>query len=229
MTGQPRQLALDLDYRAALGREDFLVSQVNAAAVEALDSWPRWSQQALAIAGPAGAGKSHLVEVWRSASGGGRVAAADLSEADMASAAQSQALAVEDVDRGIGDERVLFHLLNLARETRLSLLLTTRALPGGIEITLPDLRSRLRGMALVRIEPPDEPLLRALLVKLFADRQQIVPLNVIEYVIPRIERSAEAARRFVKALDQRALEKRREITRPLAREVLDSFLPPEPD
>ena len=51
------------------------------------------------------------------------------------------------------------------------MLLTSRQAPGEIDITLPDLRSRLRALPLLRIEPPDEGLLKAVLVKLFADRQ----------------------------------------------------------
>lgn len=222
MTTRPRQLAFDLDFRAALGREDFLVSPVNAAAVATIDDWERWPQRAHAIAGPAGSGKSHLVEVWRSVSRALRVAGTALAESDVQAATDAGAIAVEDIDRGVGDERILFHLFNVAREGRLALLITTRALPGEIEITLPDLRSRLRAMALTRIDPPDEGLLRALLVKLMADRQLEVGPKVIEYVIPRMERSADAARRFVRELDRQALAARRLVTVHLAREVLDA-------
>ncbi len=223
MTARPRQLAFDLDFRAALGREDFLVSPVNAAAVATIDDWERWPQRAHAISGPAGSGKSHLVEVWRSLSQAMRVDGAALAESDVQAATDAGAIAVEDVDRGIGDERILFHLFNVAREGRLALLITARALPGEIEITLPDLRSRLRAMALTKIEPPDEGLLRALLVKLMSDRQLEVGPRVIEYVIPRMERSADAARQFVRELDRQALAARRLVTIPLAREVLDAL------
>ncbi len=223
MTPRPRQLAFDLDFRAALGREDFLVSPVNAAAVATIDDWERWPQRAHAIAGPAGSGKSHLVEVWRSVSRALRVDAAALAENDVQAATEAGAIAVEDIDRGVGDERILFHLFNVAREGRLALLITTRARPGEIEITLPDLRSRLRAVALTQIEPPDEGLLRALLVKLMADRQLEVAPKVIEYVVPRMERSADAARRFVRELDRQALAARRLVTVHLAREVLDAL------
>lgn len=222
MTPRPQQLAFDLHFRAALGREDFLVSPVNAAAVATIDSWQDWTQQAQAIAGPAGSGKSHLVEVWRGMSRAVRLSAAALDEAAIGIATEAGAVAVEDIDRGIGDERVLFHLFNLAREGRLWLLVTTRALPGEIEIALPDLRSRLRAVALSRIDPPDEGLLRALLVKLMADRQLEISPKVIEYVVRRMERSADAARRFVADLDRQALAARRDVTVPLAREVLDA-------
>jgi chromosomal replication initiation ATPase DnaA len=221
MSERPRQLAFDLDFRAALGREDFLVGPSNAAAVEAVEAWEVWPQCTLGLVGPAGCGKSHLVEVWRGASRGGRLAGSDLAEGMVETAEAAGAIAIEDIDRGIGNERVLFHLFNLAREGKLALLVTSQALPGEMEIALPDLRSRLRAMPLARIEPPDQGLLRALLVKLLADRQQSVSPRVIEYVMRRMERSADAAQQFVRMIDRTALAKRSDLTLGVAREVLD--------
>ena len=212
----PRQLVLDLAHRVAMGRDDFLVSRSNSAAVDVIDSWPGWPQQSLAILGQAGSGKTHLVEVWRAKAGGARIAAADLCEASVAEAIAAGALAVEDVDRGIADERILFHLLNLARELRMSLLLTSRATPGDISIALPDLRSRMRALGFVRIEPPDSALLSALLVKLFDDRQLKVAPKIIEHLARRMERSAESAARVVDAVDQLALQLRTKVSRKIA-------------
>jgi chromosomal replication initiation ATPase DnaA len=174
----------------------------------------------LAVVGPAGAGKSHLADLWRTRAGAGRLAGDELTEAAVEQAAAAGALAIEDIDRGLSEERVLFHLLNLARETRLFLLLTTRLAPGEIAIGLADLRSRLRALPLVRIEPPDEALLRALLVKLFADRQIAIEPHVVAYLALHMERSAEAARSVVAEVDRLALRAHRRVTRALAAEAL---------
>ncbi|HXF53958.1 MAG TPA: DnaA/Hda family protein [Hyphomicrobiaceae bacterium] len=221
MTARPEQLVFDLPHRPAEGAEDFLVSASNAAAVAAIDAWPAWLHRALAVVGPPGSGKSHLVSVWRRRAGGLCLAASELTESAAARASAEQAIAIEDIDRGIGDERVLFHLLNLASETRLHLLLTTRSAPGEMEIALSDLRSRLRALALVRIEAPDEALLKALLVKLFADRQLAVEPHVVAYLALHMERSADAARRIVAEMDRLALKMHRRLTRALAAEALN--------
>src|SRR6185312_17193754 len=62
------QLPLDLGFRPALGREDFLIAPCNAAAIAWIDRWPEWPAPALALWGPAGSGKTHLLEVWRARS-----------------------------------------------------------------------------------------------------------------------------------------------------------------
>jgi chromosomal replication initiation ATPase DnaA len=223
MTSEPEQLAFDLPLRSALGAEDFLVSASNEAAVAVIDRWPDWPHAAIFVAGPAGSGKSHLVNVWRTKAGGEIVAAADIDEGAVTLLEQSGALAIEDVDRGIGDERVLFHILNTAVERKLSLLLTGRGALGEMKIGLPDLRSRLRALPCVQIAMPDELLLRALLVKLFADRQLSVEPHVVSFLALRIERSMEAAAAIVAEVDRVALASHRKVTRALAAEAFARY------
>jgi chromosomal replication initiation ATPase DnaA len=170
------------------------------------------------VVAPARAGKTHLANVWRLRSGAAPLAAKRIGEADLASI--SGALLIEDLHAGIGDERVLFHLLNLARERRMSMLLTSRAPPGELSVKLPDLRSRLRALPLVAIEPPDEALLKAVLVKHFADRQLKVEPHVIGYIALHMEQSMEAAATVVAELDAAALAFQRRVTRALASQVL---------
>jgi chromosomal replication initiation ATPase DnaA len=220
MTASPRQLVLDLAHRSALGAEDFLVSRSNAAAVDLVDRWPAWPHWAALVAGPAGSGKTHLANVWQLRSGAEALPAIGLSEAAVAELSGRSALAVEDLDRGIGEERVLFHLLNLAREHRLSILLTSRLPAGELHVALPDLRSRLRALPLVHIETPDEALLQAVLVKLFADRQLDVEPHVVSFIVRRMERSMAAATHIVAEVDRLALALRRKVTRAIAAAAL---------
>lgn len=216
----PQQLVLDLPHRIALDAEDFLVSGVNAAAVAMIDQWPDWSHWAVIVTGPEGAGKSHLANVWRQRSGAARIDAASFEEASLVRLRETGALSVENLEAGIGDEKALFHALNLACEHKLSLLFTSRVAPGDLDVGLPDLRSRLRALPMVAIAPPDHFLLQGLLVKLFEDRQLTVEPTVIAHLARHMERSTRAAQRLVAAIDQRALSTHRKVTRPLAAEAL---------
>jgi chromosomal replication initiation ATPase DnaA len=216
----PDQLILDLPHRAALGVHDFLISPSNKAAADMIDLWPQWPQASVAVVAPPNAGKTHLGNVWRLKSGAARLEAAALREADVPAAAAHGAVLVEDLHAGIADERALFHLLNLVREHKLSMLLTSRTPPGELDTSLPDLRSRLRALPLVAIDPPDETLLKAVLVKHFIDRQLTVEPGVIAYIALRMERSMEAAATLVAAIDRAAMAAHRKVTRALAAEVL---------
>ncbi len=220
MSATPDQLTFDLPHRPALGAQDFLISRSNQAAADIVDLWPQWPNHAVAVVGPPHAGKSHLANVWRLKSGAARLEACSLGEPDVVEAAAKGAVLVEDLHLGVADQRALFHLLNLVREHKLSLLLTSRAPPGELDFSLPDLRSRLRALPVVTIEPPDETLLKAVLVKHFADRQLAVEPHVVDYLALRLDRSMEAAAAIVAEIDRAALASHRKVTRALAAEVL---------
>lgn len=220
MSASPGQLVLDLAHRPALGVEDFLISQSNRAAADVVDAWPAWPQASVVVVGPPRSGKTHLANVWRLKSGAARLEARTLRESDVAAAASAAAVLVEDLHQGIADERALFHLLNLVREHKLSMLLTSQVPAGELEPALPDLRSRLRALPLVNIEPPDEALLKGVLVKHFMDRQLSVEPHVIGYLALRMERSMEAAATLVAEIDRAALASHRRVSRALAAEIL---------
>lgn len=227
------QLPLDLGHRPALGREDFLVADCNAAAVAWIDRWPDWPGGGLALHGPAGCGKTHLAEVWRAVSGAIRLDAVALATAEPPQLLGAARACVIDglYDNGTvrPDERRLLHLYNLMRERGGHMLLAARTAPARWPVKLPDLKSRLGALAAVEIGAPDDVLLAAVLVKLFADRQLAVGEEVIAYLARRMERSFEAARRLVAALDREALAAHRRIALPLAREVLRREFPETDD
>ena len=107
---KPRQLVLDLPHRAARGREDFLVTPANAAAVAMIDGWRSWPSHAAVLVGPPGSGKTHLVEVWRQASGAGVVPVSALHEDAIPELMAGHALAVEDAPGDQLNERAMVGL-----------------------------------------------------------------------------------------------------------------------
>jgi chromosomal replication initiation ATPase DnaA len=216
----PRQLALALDHGESLAREDFLSGPCNAAALALIEVWPAWPHPVVILAGPEGSGKSHLTAIWAQMAGARRIAARALEPAMVPGALATGALVVEDIAAGGFDERALFHLVNLAREDAAHVLFTARSAPAGWTFAVRDLGSRLKALPVVTLEPPDDVLLRALLVKLFADRQVAVDESVIAYLAVRIERSFAAARAVVERLDREAMRLQRPLTRALAAEIL---------
>lgn len=214
------QLTLDLPHRAALGAEDFLVSDCNLAAVKLIDAWPEWQEPVQLLTGPAASGKTHLVRVWQERSGAEALDPAHLGIALIDRLPSGAAIAVEDADRGGYDEKTLFHLLNLAREKTLYVLLTARSRPNRWETALPDLASRLSAVPATEIGAPDEALLRTVMLKHFADRQLDIDPKVLAFLALRVDRSLEAAARAVEAVDRAALASGRKITRQLVAEAL---------
>jgi len=220
------QLPLDLGFRPALGRSDFLVAPCNEEAVAWLDRWPQWPAPALALWGPPRSGKTHLAEVWRARSQAVLLPACELRSARVAEMLGAAKAAVVD-DADTAEEEALLHLYNLLAERHGHLLLVAREPPARWGIKLADLRSRLLASPAVAVTAPDEAVLGAVLVKLFADRQLIVGEEVIAYLLVHIERSFEAAHEAVTALDAASLAGNRAITVPLARQILNPRRDPD--
>lgn len=217
------QLTFDLTLPApTYAREDFVVAAGNREAVAWIDRWPDWPAPALAVSGPAGCGKTHLGRIWAARAQAAIVEGPDLdgkTVADLVALVEiSRALVVERAERT--PERALFHLYNLMRERRGFLLLLAEHPPAHWRITLPDLASRLRAAPAVAVAPPDDDLLGSIILKQLADRQLHAGPGVVHYLVSHMERSADAARHVVAALDRRALAESREIDRRLAADVL---------
>lgn len=207
-----RQTAFDLGAAPAFRAEDYLIAPPNAAA-HAQVMAQVWPGGRLMILGPAGSGKSHLARVWAASASAQVLEAAALGRADLALI--EGPLLIEDAERLAGDlaaEEALFHLWNRGA----ALLVTAARPPGEWGLRLPDLASRMQAMPLAALAPPDEALLAAVLVKLFADRQVAVQPSLIAYLLARMERSIGAARSLVAALDAEALAQGVPITRALA-------------
>lgn len=219
-----RQIPFDLGHRTAMGRDDFLIAPNNQDAVAWIDLWPEWPAPVLILYGPVASGKSHLAAVWGEKANAACVHPSSLNDSsirDIANAARH--IILEDADNLIGNvegEKGLFHLYNLFKEEKRSVLITLAEPPVRRSFAIPDLASRLRAAPAVAIREPDDVLLGAILVKLFNDRQLRVGQEVVAYILSRMERSFEEARRIVAEADLRAITEKRAVSVPLLKEIL---------
>jgi chromosomal replication initiation ATPase DnaA len=221
LPSNPEQLNLDLPNTAAMGRGDFLVAPSNALALAAVESPAGLPAGLMVLTGPEGSGKTHLGQVWSARAGAVQVTPTALPDALPALLDGARAVLIDDAEglaRTAGEE-ALFHLVNHLRGKG-EILLCARRPVRDWDLALPDLVSRLTAAAHVALQEPDETLLGAVLVKLFADRQLHVQPALIDFLLGRMERSLGAAGTMVARLDARALRHKRPVTRALAQEML---------
>lgn len=219
-----KQYPLPLPHHEAMDVDDFMVTSSNREAIAWIDAWPAWPAHCLIIHGPTGSGKTHLAHVWLTRSHGKSVTLDELTAQSAGELIVSnRIIAIDNADKVAGHparEEALFHLYNLLRETKGFLLLTAQRAPAQWHISLADLRSRLSSVTAATLTAPDDTLLSAMLIKQFRDRQIDIGMDVINYLLPRIERSPAAVRDIVTALDRASLAEARGITVALARRIL---------
>lgn len=221
---KPEQLPFDLNNRPAYGREDFWVSGSNRDAVAWLDNWRNWPSVALVLFGPAASGKTHLLQVWKNESNAVEILPEKITSlaADKVLGA-STVVMVDNIQQMIGNEaaeNALFHFYNLINERGGRLLMTADKPVAAWPVTIPDLKSRLLASPAVAVGSPDDELMAVVLSKLFSDRQIFVPQGVVEFILPRVERSFLALRDIVNRIDRKALAEKKAVTIPLVRDLI---------
>ena len=214
-----QQLILNLRSLPSMGRNDYFVSEVNKEAVSWLDSWPNWTTFGFIVCGPLGSGKSHLAQVLKTLSHGDIIEAKDISNKNIDQLSEKKCLIIENLE-SLTSETLLFHLYNMLLENKNNLMLTSKFNVSQINFELPDLKSRLLSMPQVSIGLPDDRLLKNLLIKQFLDKGILVEMDVIDYLIKRIDRSFEAISKLVAKIDFKSLEKAKKITIPFIKNTI---------
>src|ERR1700754_1388176 len=169
------QLVLPLPSNNAMTRAEFVAAGTTGRAFTFLESFPDWPAPAAALFGPSASGKTHLARIWAARSN-----AALLDARDLPGPVEGPAV-VENIDSapGFAHEPALFAML----ERGAPLLITGREAPARWPVALPDLASRYRALLGLELGAPDEALLMAMAVKLFADRQVTVPESVVMHLV----------------------------------------------
>lgn len=192
-----KQLSLPLPRPDDTAEAEFMISQSNADAAQALRRWGAWPVMSALLVGPRKSGRSLLGRVFVGHSGG---------------------TVIDDAERQ--PEETIFHAWNVAQETRKPLLIIADAPTPEWAVALPDLRSRLAATPLLRIGKPDDALMQALLERGFERRGLDARPELILWLMARLERSHVAIVRTIDALDDEIKGSRKRLSIPLARGTL---------
>ena len=212
-----QQLRLPFPFQPGFAAADFMAGDSNEAALAWLDRTQDWPDRRLALWGPRGCGKTHLLHVWAERTGATLWQGPDLRGVPLPPA--SGGVAIDDAD-AMTEEPALLHLLNASLAAGLPVLLAATQPPARWTTRLPDLTSRLRAITAIEIHTPEDSLLRALLARLLADRQLAVAPALQDWLLLRLARTPAALREAVQRLDRAELQQRGRITKALAASVL---------
>ena len=119
------------------------------------------------------------------------------------------------------DQEKIFHIVNNCILNKSKVLITSENKINEINFEFKDLSSRLKTFSNLEINQPNDEMLLAILTKLLVERQFIIKSNeIFEYIIRRVDRTYQGINDIVKKLDILSLEKKRQLTIPLIKEIL---------
>ena len=216
MTGQ---LIFNLINIRNFNPEDFYVNDNNLEASELIKLWPNWFNGAVVIYGPTKSGKSHLANIWKENSNANIY---NLEDDLLLSNINTKKNFVLDNFHNLSenDEEIFFHIYNQTLNNKKNILITLDKSKFN-KINLKDLESRFNSFSSATINPPDDNLVNALIVKFFKDQQINIDPSVITFIINRIERDYGAIFNFLKKIDNLSLENKTKISIPFLNKFFD--------
>ncbi|MCL4757323.1 MAG: DnaA regulatory inactivator Hda [Rhodocyclaceae bacterium] len=215
-----KQLVLDIGPDADPTFENFVASG-NEALIDALLGAIRGASH-LYLWGPRGCGRTHLLKAAvTTARAAGRAAELHAGESiDTLPATNGLLLCIDDVDALDEPAQIaLFNAFNRAAHARQTLLLSGETAPLGLALR-EDLRTRIGQCLVFEVQPLDDETRSAILRQIARRRGLELADELIGFLLRHGSRELPRLISVVEALDRASLERKRPVTLPLLRELI---------
>ena len=164
--------------------------------------------------GPQKSGKTFLAQIWLKKNN-----AIKLKKNYNFLLGNQQNLLIDDMT--LFDEEKIFHIVNNSILNNFKILITSNFNINDINFKFIDLSSRLKTFSNFEIKQPNDEMLLSILTKLLIEKQFIITSNeIFDYILKRVERTYKGIYDTVSKLDILSLEKKRQLTIPLIKEIL---------
>ena len=216
------QLIFNFPFKKNYLKQDFYVSENNFSAFKLIESWPNWPSRLVNIFGPAGCGKTHLINILKSKIQSLLILAKDVDAEILSQYKIKECLIIDDFNNNI-KENILYSIINSAFQDNKYLIINSKVSLKKFKIKLDDLKSRFTSFFEIGINLPTDDMIRVILTKNFSDKQIEISEKNIEYILKNIERSYEKINSFSNSIDGLSLAKARPINLQLIKKVLNEL------
>jgi len=215
------QLLLDFDIKRTFNDHDYYVTNNNYFAFNLIDNWPKWEKKILNISGEKFSGKTHLANIFRSKSSALLLNENEIKNDVFKKIKLYESIIVDGFSNNI-DENLTYSIFNLVDQDSKYLLINSEIPLSEINFKLPDLVSRSKNLLHAKINPPNDDLIFAIILKNFSDRQIKLEKKIIEFIINRIDRSYSKISEFIYKIDELSLKKKKPINLKTIKEILQN-------
>ena len=199
--------------------EDFCVGENNYEAYKLIKEWPNWSFKGINIYGPKKSGKSYLTKIFSDKTNSKIFDGRNVNKDHLDLILNQKVLIIDNVEL-FNDEVFFQTILNDFISKNKFIYLSSITLAGSIPFKLKDLISRLNSLVAVAITNPSDDLFSQILTKMLSDKQINITKKDVNFILKNIERSYDAASKFVKNLDELSLLYKKKINTKIINQAL---------
>ena len=199
--------------------EDFCVGENNYEAYKLIKEWPNWSFKGINIYGPKKSGKSYLTKIFSDKTNSKIFDGRNVNKDHLDLILNQKVLIIDNVEL-FNDEVFFQTILNDFISKNKFIYLTSNKLAGSISFKLKDLISRLNSLVAVAITNPSDDLFYQILTKMLSDKQINITAKEVNFILKNIERSYDAASKFVQNLDELSLLYKKKINTKIINQAL---------
>ena len=213
------QLLLNFNFKKSFNDHDYYVSDSNYFAFNLVDKWPKWEKKILNISGEKFSGKTHLANIFKLKSSALFLNETEINNEIFKKIKLYESIIIDEFSNTV-DENLIYSIFNLVDQDSKYLLINSETPLSKINFKLPDLVSRSKNSLQARINPPDDELIFAIILKNFSDRQIKLEKQIIEFIVNRVERSYSKISEFIYKVDELSLKKKKPINLKTIKEIL---------
>ena len=213
------QLLLNLKHKQNFNEHDFYISKSNFYAYQLIQNWPKWEKNVLNIFGEKTSGKTHLTDIFLSKNKGIKINSKNLNDEIFKGLKLHENIVLDDFNNDI-EERLMYALLNFIDHDNKFLIINSLKPINEMNFILEDIKSRAKNCIFAKIDPPDDDLIFALLLKSFSDRQITIDKKLIDFITKRIDRSYSKISEFIYKVDELSLKKKKPIDLKTIKEII---------
>ena len=215
-----QQKVLNFKFDNSYNEKDYILDSSNEKALLLFNKFPDWENKLINLVGSEKSGKTFLLRILNKKNDFYYLNTfpENNEEFDKLFNFERFLLDVNELD-----ELKFFSILNHCIINDKFLVVTSLVPLTQLNLSLPDLKSRIKQFYILNIDIPSDQLIYSLILKFFSDNQVIIKKELIEFIVKKIDRSYPRINQFLVKLNDLSIERKKKIDFKLINEIIDAM------
>ena len=215
-----QQKVLNFKFDNSYNEKDFILDSSNEKALLFFNKFPDWENKLINLVGSEKSGKTFLLKILNKKNDFYYLNTFPENNEEFDKLFNFERFLL---DLNELDELKFFSILNHCIINDKYLVVTSLVPLTQLNLSLPDLKSRIKQFYILNIDIPSDQLIYSLILKFFSDNQVVIKKGLIEFIVKKIDRSYPRINQFLVKLNDLSIERKKKIDFKLINEIIDTM------